>query len=220
MEGLPFLDEEPEQEEVAAPEVTAEAEPEQGEPQAAPPAGIVEEPKHIPISALLDEREKRQAAAREAEELRRELAALKAAQTPPKDFYENPEEALRQSSAATQAAVVQVKLDTSRFLAEEKYGKEKVDAAFAFFNENPHLSTPLLKHPSPFHEAVKVYERHQLAAQMGDDPQAWIEAQVQARLAQSVQPKPVAPPPSLASAAAAGGTKAPTKSGFEQLFGD
>ena len=85
MDGnLPFLDDEARAEET--PEVTAEVQPEppapepeasKGEPVAAPPAAV-EEPKHIPITALLDERERRQQAAREAEDLRKKLAEMEA----------------------------------------------------------------------------------------------------------------------------------------------
>ena len=80
-DALSFLDDNPQPAE-AAPVALQEPEVEgQGEDTAAPPAA--QEPhKDVPLTALLDEREKRQQAAREADELRRELAALRAQAQP------------------------------------------------------------------------------------------------------------------------------------------
>lgn len=234
MDGnLPFLDDEARQQET--PEVTAEPtpvetapEPEasKGEPVAAPPAAV-EETKHIPITALLDEREKRQQAAREAEDLRKKLAEMEARLNPPKkvDFFEDPETALKSVQQTAQAIAINTKLETSRFLAERDHGKEEVAEAYAFFDANPHLSQQLLTSPSPFHEAVKVYQKHKALQEMGDDPAAYrarIEAEIRERvMAEMAQPRPTsAPPPSLATATSAGPNKGPVVSGFAQMFGD
>lgn len=226
MDGnLPFLDEKEEDPtpEAAAPE--PEVEP-KGEPEAAPPAAVVEE-KHqnIPISALLDEREKRQQAAREAEELRRKLAEYEAAKEQPKpDFYADPEAALQSVQKAAQSIALNTKLETSRFLAERDHGAETVAAAYAFFDANPHLSSQLISSPSPFHEAVKVYQRHKTMEEIGDDPSAYrarIEQEVRERLLAEMQtatPAPKAPPPSMAAVPATGNSKAPPASGFDALF--
>jgi hypothetical protein len=228
MDGnLPFLDEK-DDDLSAAPETPepVQAEP-KGEPEAAPPAAVVDDPvKNIPISALLDERDKRQQAAREAEELRREVAELKAKLNPPEkpDFYTDPEAALQNVQKAAQAIAVNTKLETSKFLAERDHGAETVAAAFEFFNANPHLSGPLLASPSPFHEAVKVYQKHKAMEDIGDDPSAYrarIEQEIRERLLaemQTAQTAPKAPPPSMAAIPASGGGKAPPVSGFDALF--
>jgi hypothetical protein len=188
-----------------------------GETQdAGPPPAAEDKDQRIPITALLDEREKRQQFAREAEEARREVERLRqqltASQPQQKapDWFEKPDEAIRHHIAPIAQQVLSVKLEQSRFLAERDFGAETVAEAFEFFNQNPQLSHQLLNNPSPFHAAVDFYKRQKVMSQIEGDPEAWINAQVEARLQErlaNVQPSPAktaAPPPSLARAPAAG----------------
>ena len=231
IEGL-FDDEQPtgaeSAQDIAAPQPEGQGEP-APQPETATPA--VSEPKEdrfAPLSALLDERDKRQAAQRQAEELQRKLAQIEAQQAKPPvpDFYDDPEARIRMAEQRAHALAVDTKLQTSRFLAERDFGAETVKEAYAFFDENPHLSAALLDNPSPFHEAVSVYKRHKALSEIGPDPDAYrakIEAEVRERLlaefAQSQPQKPTAPPPSLTAAPSAGGAQTETQSGFERLFG-
>lgn len=229
--SLPFLNDDAFTEE-QAPEPVAEQQPEpapveaKGEPEAAPPAAV-EEAKHIPITALLDERDKRKAAMAEADQLRRKLAEYEAKTAPKPDFYADPEAALTATQQAAQqaaiAAALNTKLETSRFLAEKEFGAEVVKEAYAFFDQNPHLSRDLIASPSPFHEAVKTYQRHKMMQEIGDDPASYrarIEAETRERLLAEMQaqPKPTAPPPSMASAPGTSGAQQPPTSGFDALF--
>lgn len=226
MDGdLPFLKDDATFDE-PAPETAPEPEQAQGEPapqeQAAPPAAV-EEPKHIPIAALLDERDKRKAKEQEADELRRKLAEYEAKAQPKPDFYSDPEAALAAAQQAAVAAALNTKLETSRFLAEKEFGSDLVNEAYAFFDQNPHLSHALVNSPSPFHEAVKTYQRHKMLSEIGDDPASYrarIEAEVKDRLMAEMQaqPKPAAPPPSMAAAPGTSGGKPPAASGFDALF--
>ena len=223
MNDLPFLDDGEAEEIIEA--VEAQPEPEaKGEPPVAPPA-TPEDHGRIPIAALLDEREKRKEKEREVEALNRRIADYEAKATPKPDFFADPEAALAAAQRAAQAAAINTKLETSRFLAEEKFGAEKVQAAYEYFDKNPHLSGQLLTSPSPFHAAVKEYERHQAMTEIGEDPGAYrarVEAEVRERILAeyNVQPKPTAPPPSLSSASSVSAGKAPVASGFAQMFGD
>lgn len=223
MNDLPFLDDGEAEEIIEA--VEAQPEPEaKGETPVAPPA-TPEDHGRIPIAALLDEREKRKEKEREVEALNRRIADYEAKATPKPDFFADPEAALAAAQRAAQAAAINTKLETSRFLAEEKFGAEKVQAAYEYFDKNPHLSGQLLTSPSPFHAAVKEYERHQAMTEIGEDPSAYrarVEAEVRERILAeyNVQPKPTAPPPSLSSAPSVSAGKAPVASGFGQLFGD
>lgn len=229
---LPFLDDHKAEEQVAAPEVTPEPQPEaKGEPapqeQAAPPAAQEDHGK-IPIAALLDEREKRKEREREAEELRRKVAEYEARarqQAEPRpDFFADPEAALTAAARAAQAAALNTKLEMSRFQAEKDYSRDEVQAAYEFFDRNPHLSGALLNHPSPFHKAVEEYRIHSQVEKLRTDPNAY-EAEIEARLREKIlaelatQPKPTAPPPSI-TASPSTSQKAPVVSGFAQMFGD
>jgi len=205
-EGLP--DAEP-----AAPVDPVAAEPvvldePKGEP-AAPPAAEPEPPgHHVPIAVLLDERDKRKEALRQAEEatrraddLARQIAAMQTPQKAP-DFFENPTEALKR-------ALIDERLNTSRFLAVEKYGEQMVKEAYDYFDQNPAQSQQLLNHPSPFHAAVEVYQRQKALSEIGPDPLAYRERVRQELLAemQGQRPAPSSPKPpplSLASAPSAG----------------
>lgn len=228
MNDLPFLDDGQAEEpiaEAAAVEAPVEATPEaKGEPPVAPPA-TPEDHGRIPIAALLDEREKRKEKEREVEALNRRIADYEAKATPKPDFFADPDAALAAQARATQEAVLYAKLETSRFLAEEKFGAELVQEAFEFYDRNPHLSQPLLKSPSPYHAAVREYEKYKAAEEVAKDPSAYrarVEAEVRERILAeyNVQPKPTAPPPSLSSASSVSAGKAPAASGFGQLFGD
>lgn len=230
---LPFLDKEGMDEGEAVEAVAAEPEPEpKGEPEAAPPAAVVEDnARHIPISALLDEREKRQKLEREAEELRKWRAEQEAKQQKRPDFYADPEGFLAQQQQLVQQALWNERLNTSEIVAREKFGDEAVEKAAEAFRaaaqNSPALAAEFRRQANPYSYVIAWHKKQSTLEKMGDDPDAWINAQIEARLAermaqmsQPVQSKPSAPPPSLASAAAAGGTKEPPASGFSAMFGD
>jgi hypothetical protein len=194
-----------------------------GEQDAAPPAESEEkQPGHVPLAALLDEREKRQKIEREAEELRRWRQQHEAKHQPKPDFYDNPEAALSQVQQATQQQMLSMKLQQSRFFAEREFGADLVNEAYAYFDQHPDQSHALVNEPSPFHAAVEFYKRQKAAAEIGSDPEAYkakLRAELEAELASKAPPKPAAPPRSLASAPGAGGETHSPGSAFDQLFG-
>lgn len=212
------------EEEPVAEEAAEEAEPETGveEPEV-PPTPETEKEKHaVPVMALMDEREKRQAAERKAEEtakamqaLEQRLKQMEAPQEQP-DYFENPQQAITQQLNT-------VKLQQSKFLAEREFGAETVAAAYAYFDQNPQESSALLNHPSPFHAAVEVYNQKQLLAEIGSDPEAWkakqreeLMAQLTAEIKTPVPPK--APPPSMARAPRSGGEGRAPGNAFDEVF--
>jgi len=231
-DALSFLDDNPQPAE-AAPVALQEPEVEgQGEDTAAPPAA--QEPhKDVPLTALLDEREKRQQAAREADELRRELAALRAQAHPqprPIDVIEDPEGFARQQQQALQTAIMQDRYERSRYVAEKTHGKDKVQEVIAFFNDPQHSpkSLEFIRHPDPFTAAFEYYQEQQEVAKVRgagglDAIRQQLEAEIREKLLAEMQsasaPKPATPPPSLASAASSGAAKAPPINGFDAAFG-
>jgi hypothetical protein len=169
---------------------------------------------------LLDEREKRQAAQRQAEELQRKLAQIEAQQAKPPvpDFYEDPEGRISQ-------ALWNERLNTSELVARSAHGSEKVDAAREAFlaaaQQNPALQLELRGSQHPYDFVVNWHKRTRALSEIGDDPDAFrarlqeeIRQQVLAELAQAQPQKPAATPPSLASAPSAGGALNDIKSGF------
>jgi hypothetical protein len=191
-------------------------------PEPAAPPAAVEEARHIPISALLDERDKRKAAMAEAEQLRRRVAEYEAKAQPPVDFFADPEAAMAVAQRTAMAAALQTKLETSRFLAEKEFGADVVGEAYAFFDANPQLSQALITSPSPFHEAVKTYQQHKAMTEIGDPVSYRARVREEARQEllseMQAQPKPTAPPPSMAAAPGTAGAQRPSASGFDALF--
>ena len=116
-------------------------------------------------------------------------------------------------------------MQQSKFLAEREFGAETVNEAVAYFDKNPAASQQFMNHPSPFHAAVEFYQRQKTVEEIGADPEAYkaslreqIRAELEAELKTTVQPKPKAPPPSMASAPSSGqGGKSPGN-GFDALF--
>ena len=226
---LDFLDET-----APAPEPQIEAAPEPeatGEPEVVPPTTEVEKPQAIPITALLDEREKRQAAERRAEENERRLRMLEQRlSAPPQqapDWFEKPDEALRARMAPLQAELLNTRLDTSELMAAQAYGQDIVETAKQAFlaeaQRDPALHQKVLQSRHPYDEVVKWHKKTEAMAKIGDDPDAFINAEVERRLQERLtqsSPAPAPRPPiSLAAAPAAGRTTPIAKgNAFDQAF--
>lgn len=147
--------------------------------EAAPPAAVEEKPLHqVPVTAILDERERRQKAEAEAERYRRMYQETQQKeQAKPPEFFDNPDERLayeRQqlTSGFSQQMRTQM-LTMSRFLAEREFGQDEVKAAYDYFEQHPQLSHQLLQHASPYHAAVEFYRKQKLADEIGGNPDAY-----------------------------------------------
>lgn len=217
--------EEPKEPKGEKPAEPIEAEAPVEEAPSAPPAPEPE-PQRIPLTAMLDEREKRQKAERELEEMRRYIAAQQQKDKKPvPDFYEQPDERLAYERQRWEAEMHNRFISQSRFMAEKDFGKELVEEAFGFFDQpqNRFMTHQFRDHPSPFHAAVEFYKKQKFLNEV-NDPDAWRNAERerirQELMAEISQPsKPKAPPPSMAKAAAVGGTEtiAPGNT-FDGLF--
>lgn len=242
-DAIAFLDgepvEEPQEAEAVAP-VEAEPakaepapEPEQkGEEQAAPPVAEPEEARAIPVTALLDEREKRQEAQRKAEEadrrareLERKIAELTKPKEETPDWYSDPDKAAQYQARNIEQRFEQQRLAQSRFFAEREFGKDTVEQAIAYFDRHPEQSSQFLREPSPFHSAVEFFKRQQIVEEIGTDPEAYrkkiaeeIRQQVLAEMTQAQPSKPKAPPPSMATAPTTGRDAISPGTGFDDLF--
>lgn len=176
------------------------------------------EPGHVPLTAMLDERDKRQAAEKRLAEYER--AQQKPAPTPP-DPYEDPAAFADFQTQQTQQHALNIRLDLSEDLARSKHGEEPVnnarDWALAKMAQSPAFNHEVLSHRNPYEFIVQQHQRDQLVAQVqGSDFEefkAWQAAK--AGLTQSqpaataAPPAPVAAPPrSLAAATSAGGLQA------------
>lgn len=197
----------------------AQAEAPQPEPQPEPPAEP--EPRHVPLTAMLDERDKRKA-------LEAELAQLRAAQVQHQpepevlpDIFEDPEGYTRALNERFERNLYQQTLRVSERFARTQYGSETTDAALQWGHAqcaaDPLFNAKVRQSDDPVGYVVQQYQRDQIASQVSPDEfaafQAWKQAQTQVQAAPQAQPPGASPPipaktvppRSLASAPSAGG---------------
>ncbi len=116
------------------------------------------------MTAVLDEREKRQAAVKEATELREKLSALEQPKEDISVFEDEPgfREQLRKES---QQNLSNVALNMSEAFAVQAFGAEKVAEAAAWIQtegiKSPHTLQRFSEASLPFHEAVKMFDEEQ-----------------------------------------------------------
>ncbi len=169
---------------------------------------------HVPISALLDEREKRQAERAQREALERRVAEMMAQASPPLELA--PAEHM-------EVALYSQNLRASRRFAEREYGKEAIatvhDWAARRCDEDPIFNHQMRSSDDPYEAACQAYNREQILRTVKPDDlaafRAWQASSAklsEARAAQSLThpSTPQTPVPrSLATASGTGGAGAP-----------
>ena len=215
----------------AAPEPAAAPEPEpQGDTRARDP----ETGRFVPISALLDERDKRQAETRKREDLEAQLQRYQQPQQP-EQIPTDPSGIIQYALAEQQRIAFNERLNTSELMARQAHGEEIVSEAQQAFlsavGQNPMLQQQLQGQIHPYDFVVKWFRQHKLMSEIGQDPEAWrkseaekIRQQVLAELqGQGVQPAQSSqqPPPSVVgrpAAARAGAVPVGPGTAFDNLF--
>lgn len=184
--------------------------------EGAPPAPTERQSRDVPITALLDEREKRQRAEAALEALRRQQ---------PQQQPQMPDP-VEDAAGYTQAVYQQIeqmrqsdRLAMSQFLAEDKYGKALVDEAMAFFDTQPrHVSAQFLTERSPFHAAVAWFQNHKaMQERTAPDFEQKLREKIEAELREKIAAEMGSPPSprvprSLADAPGSGNHVPPVQS--------
>jgi hypothetical protein len=238
-EKLNFLDEADEPAtpapEPSAPVIEAEkpAAPEP-EPQGDGRARDPETGRFVPISALLDERDKRQAETAKRIDLEAQLQRYQQPQQP-EQIPTDPSGIIQYALAEQQRIAFNERLNTSELMARQAHGEDIVSEAqqafLAAVGQNPMLQQQLQGQIHPYDFVVKWHKQHKLMSEIGQDPEAWrkseaekIRAQVLAELqGQGVSPAPSSqqPPPSVVgrpAAARAGTVPVGGGNAFDNLF--
>lgn len=174
------------------PEVTAdEPEPEQGK---------------VPQQALHAARQKAKEASTEAEHLRQQIAQMqgqiqmlnqrqaapqKIEEAPkPVDFWESPDGYLESKLTPFQQQIQQQREQFSKMLAMQSHGAETVDSAYNAFVEaaraNPQAYAAeyqsIMASEHPYDALVSWHKRQETLRMVGNDPNAWLEAEMEKRL--------------------------------------
>lgn len=181
-------------------------------PAAIPPAPVPE-PTVAPIAALLDERDRRQAAERaleaataratEAERWRQQQEA-QANRQPIPDRATDPEGFDAYQRQQFNTALYDQKLEFSRTTAELRHGPEVVEKAFGWgldrCNRDPHFNEKVRESRDPVGLVVGEWRRDQMLASLGNDPTR-VEAFIAWEAAQKTDPSAAqAPAPAAAPA--------------------
>jgi hypothetical protein len=233
-EPQPEIQAEPVEQSTEPPVETPAVEPEQQQPEAQP-----EETKELPrvgLDKYLSEREKRQEAQKRADALEARLRELEAKAQPQAkipDPYEDPEGYDRYVRSSVDQNAWNLRAEMSGRFAEQKYGKETVEAAVAWAQaegaKDPTLGQRVMAQASPVEWVVEQYNRDQFFQKYGSDPSALTQSQQPSVVAPqaavpafqpvTVTPKQAPPPKSLATAtsAGAGHQGVPTGSALDSL---
>lgn len=184
----------------------------------APVAPPAPEPAHAPITALLDEREKRQAAERRAQEIEARLRAYEQQQqVSVPDAYDDPEGFATFQQQQIEQRIYATNLQWSRRIAEVQHTPQVVAQAHEWgverCNTDPFFNQKVQSSPDPYGFVIDQWKREQLLAEVKPDDLEQFRAWKAQMATGAPQPQPVAqvrastppPPPSLASAPSAGG---------------
>lgn len=182
------------------PEVVAEAPVEQPEPQ--PEV----EPARVPQQALHAAREKAREKDAENEQLRRELAELRGQvqvlarqptpqtatqQAPTPEIWDDPNGFVQAALTPVQKAMQQQAELFSRRMAVKEHGHEAVQSAYAALGAAMQGGDPsaqaefqrIRASDDPYEDIVQWHKRTQTLQRVGSDPEAWLEAEMEKRLA-------------------------------------
>lgn len=204
----------PAQEQPAAEQAEAQAPADDGDaPQPRGPDGKFSsksakpEPGHVPLSAMLDERDRR----KQAEERLRAFESQQQRQPAPQP---GSPEYVEQVRSDVQQQVVNERLNFSEKLARKEYGAETVEGAkewaLARFAQNPAYQAEVLSHPDPYEFVVVQFKQQQALSALSDPAKldaflAWQATQQNSPGdATPQQPAAPSPPRSLVSAPGAG----------------
>lgn len=196
------------------------------EPPVVPQAPKQPDPGFVPVTAMLDERDKRKA-------LEAELAQYRAQHQPQEtpDVYDDPEGFARHQEQRVQQALYQTNLQWSERIATIQHGQEAVTAAkewgIARCDSDPFFNAKVAASPDPVGYVVQEFKRDQIATSV--DPAqyqqflAWQSAQQQLSQQQAApavnsHSPPSIPPRSLASAPSAGGVMTEPAQSEKDIF--
>lgn len=183
------------------------------------------------LKAVLDEREKRQKAQAEAEELRKRLADLEKPQERP-SVLDDEDGFVSSLTKELDMRLLNERMDLSQEFAEREFGKSVVAEKFAAYKDladkNPELRDRVRNARLPYHEVIAIVDQHEKMQQMEniDEFREKLKAEIRAELEaeaksgrEAGQAKRESITPSLAKSRSRGGNETFVEDTLEDLFG-
>lgn len=160
----------------------------------------------VPVGAVQEERAKRQEAQRRADDLERQLAELRgqvtlltqqrqpAEQTPqqeqqPPALWDDPDGFIKSQLTPFEKQMADMREFMSENMAVQQFGAEKVEAAkqaierAARTPEGQQIVRQMMQSRHPYGDLMQWHQRQQALATVGNDPQAWLQAELEKRMA-------------------------------------
>lgn len=216
---------------------------EPGQPEAQVPEGYVPQQALHAARESAREMKERLAALEERERTYQQmLAQMRQPQQPQApqqpvekpDFWTDPEAYLRAQLEPVAQQQTNMREQVSQMMAVEKFGAETVQTAYQTLDRdmssNPALKAQVMARleasPHPYAELVKIHQERSALTRYGEDPEAYIKAEIERRMAEMTgggapaQPSPHQPqamPSSFAAGRSAGPRAAPQWSGPKPL---
>lgn len=160
-----------------------------------------QKPNGIPVRAIQEEREKRREAEANAEALRREIAEirgmLQAQRQPtpqpqqeqqPASLWDDPDAYLKNQLTPVQQQMQEMREMLWESQAQQLHGADKLQAAKAAAEsladpqQKVALHRQLMVGGNPFDNLVKWHQQQQVMSRIGNDPDAWLQAEIEKRL--------------------------------------
>jgi hypothetical protein len=220
--------------ETPAPEVEAPPAPEPA-PEPTPEPEAPKEDKSVPLTALLDERDRRKEAERRAAEYESRQAASAPVDMP--DPIDDPRGFAEWQNSQVQQALVSQRFEMSDLMAKQQYGEETVKTAAEWAMEkakaDPLFATAYMQQPHPIDWIVREHKRSALVNDIGDNVDDWFAKEAEKRgyapTAPNTAPapavaasppavKPAVPPRSIASDASAPKVQGDPSADFMAIF--
>ena len=173
------------------------------EPEVQQPAEVVEEttkePHVVPLATFLDKRDEAKELKRKLAEAEQRIQQYQQPQAPVEipDPYERPKEYQAYVNNQVEEQAFRLRLDMSGQFAEQQHGKDKVEEAVAWAQEqgrfDPTFGVRLRNQPNPVGWVVDQYRRDQFFQQYGSDPSALAAQGAQQANQGQIAPQPAAP---------------------------
>lgn len=166
-------------------------EPDPPEPTAETPSATPDKESHVPLAALMAERDKRKEASRKAEELEKRIKELEQATKPEPtlpDFYQNPERYVQEVIGTVEARASD-RLYAALEEAERERHEDFDDVMKAVMDrakDNPALAQQIMSAKNPAAAAYKLGKKALEFDQLQADPDSYrakVEAEVRAKIA-------------------------------------